>query len=149
MATRIQKGHLSVLIKSKLDRYSDGNLYYVMETGFESTSERTAINNALAYLAKEWKKFLRKFNSKTRREITIKVPLNVKEEAALLEKIKIKRRRTKIKTIEKKVRIKRRRTIFTIQDADERKSDLAELALLKALEESKPVIIKVKRRRTK
>lgn len=58
----ITKAHIVCHIGTKLNPESDGNLYIVRETGFSSGSEKTAINNAFAYIRKQVRRELRLLN---------------------------------------------------------------------------------------
>lgn len=62
MAVIITKSEIVCHIDTKLSNLSDGNLYIVRETGFSSESEKTAINNGLAYIRKRARKLLRLLN---------------------------------------------------------------------------------------
>lgn len=156
MATIIKKGDFTVHILSKLDKYSDGFIYYVKETGFESPSEQIAINNGMAWLKKQYQRFLRKLNKgKTVvDEVKIKVLglVDADKFNERFEKKKIKRYRTKrIKKapkVKKLTKVQRRRTIFTVQDEENLIARKLQLAIITAKLEknNKP---KVKRRRTK
>ncbi len=52
----LEKDNVVVLITSRNSPYSDGNLYHVVQTGFESESERVAINNGSAYIRRMLKR---------------------------------------------------------------------------------------------
>lgn len=62
MATIITKGDISCHINTGLCPDSDGLLFIVEETGYNTTSEQLAINNALAYIKRQRRALLRGLN---------------------------------------------------------------------------------------
>lgn len=117
ISTYIVKGQFTAQVTTNSDPESDGFKYKCMETGYESTSQKMAVNNALAYLAKQWEKFQKKIG-KVKREVDIKIP-----EKTL----------TEIRELQKAQSIPKTRRIFTIKDDEEYNAEKLKLEHLIAI----------------
>jgi DNA-binding SARP family transcriptional activator len=153
MAVQISKKHITSHITTGLDKYSDGLTFTVMETGYTSTSEKSAIQNARTWLRKAWTKYLRLENRKKglgKFKKEIELPIEPYE-----EKEKITRKRTKkaVKKLKKSVRIKRKRIFVsedqTLLDMEEVVLRRMEDKLAKKVITPKLMKKRIKRRRTK
>lgn len=143
MATIIKKGHLTVHVKDELDRYSDGTIYRVMETGYESTSQKLAINNAFAYLRKQWRRYIRKIN-RFRSEIEIETPSKEKVKR-IRTKSPVKRKRTQVEYLVEQSISAKNRIVLTPEMEQQMEDDDTLLRKLLKKRKLKPL----KRRRLK
>lgn len=139
ISTRIVKEPFVAEVVTLMDSESDGFKYKCMQTGYESTSNKLAINNAMAFLGKQWAALQKKVG-KTKREIEIKVP---------------NKTLTEIRNLEKAQSIPKKRRIFTIKDDEEYNAEKLRLEHLKAIRKPRtrskePIkLTGVKRARTK
>lgn len=154
MATIIKKGHLTAHVMDGLDRESDGNTFTVRETGFSSTSQKTAINNAFAWLGKQWKRHMRKVNRFKRTvELAITPHEDVKKERVIRKRRKavVHKLNKDIRELRKLARAPKKRIVFTVQDEANRVEAEEKLAKLVKRKQLKPLVPRkrVKRKRTK